>query len=186
MKLLHNEADISFLEMQFPEIEFSLFRSDDPANFISCFVARFVNADKCEKTWVDITSLIALEYQETLDDDSAAWNIYLVLLCHEKMKKSLKYQIENDRFSLRKLVLDGPEYENINKEQVIEELENMILGNDLKILCPPSSFVENSDKLDENIIRDLLSRGGALPVDGKDASIQVRKLMMLELLAAGK
>lgn len=185
MKLLHNDADISFLAKQFPDIEFSLFRSDDPANFISCFVARFSNSDKCEKTWLDITSLIALEYQETLHDESAEWNIYLVILCHESMKKSLKYQIENDRFSLRKMVLDGTQYVNINKEQVIVELENIILGNDLKILRPTSAILESPDKLEGNIIRDIL-KGGSLPVDGKEASIQVRKLVMLELLAVGE
>jgi len=183
LKLLNSEEDISFLTAHFPAVEFSLFKSDDSVGFISCFVAKFSNAHDCEATWLDITSLIALDFQEQLENENAAWNIYLVLFCPEKLKKHSKYQIENDRFSLRKLVLDGPNYFGKTEIQIVDFLETAILGRDLVISDQPNVVEENNKDETHNYIREILSNGKVLPMDSKEASIKLRKNLIAELIA---
>lgn len=184
MKLLP-EGDVEFLAAMYPEIKFSLYRSDDETKFISCFVAQFEDEATCEKNWLNITNLIALNYQEPLDNEAAAWNIYLALVLPSTVVKNLKYRIENDRFALRKLVLDGPAYAKITELKLIDVLESAILGNDLKVSDSHQENTVETELDSANFVRDLVSKDSLIPVDGKDISIKIRKLLISELVLLG-
>ncbi|TBU98896.1 hypothetical protein DNJ95_06500 [Stutzerimonas kirkiae] len=79
--------------------------------------------------WGQIASIIAYEFQAKLDNKLEAWNIYLVFIVSDPVSKSIKYQIENDKFSMRKLVVG-----DVRADFSIEDfLNNELLGADLNI-----------------------------------------------------
>jgi len=99
----------------------------------------FINVD-CKETllsekWSDIVEFIAVNYQTSLKEEFSVWNIYLFFITKHQISDSLKYRIENDTFSSRKILI---EYE-ANYEEIIEQ---NIINKDL-ILVP--SNTEKSD-----------------------------------------
>lgn len=57
--------------------------------------------------WEDISNAIALYYQTKIETDFERWNLYLFYLSGEMLEKGLKYRIENDPISSRKIVVDN-------------------------------------------------------------------------------
>jgi hypothetical protein len=180
VKLSRAETDIEFLKQEHEGVKFSLYKTDDDKKFISCFVARFPDAESCERQWEGITRNIAFNYQVALTSEFSAWNIYLALISPVPLERSLKYRIENDRFALRKIVIAKNEGGTTSSDEVITLLENVILGADLEIgkaqqevLPPPAP----------SVIRALFSAGERIPFDNKDVSIQARKAHLANLMA---
>lgn len=180
MKLLLNNLNVDFLEVIAPDIDFSFFHSDDERHLISCFVARFLDNDACEKYWRLINNEIAVEYQSSLPDEFLSWNIYLALVTPTAMDKHLKYRIENDRFALRKLVLTGPAFASTSDAVVREALENSILGRDLELSDVVGGLCDQLDN--SNRFREFLSNSSQLPLDGKERSSEIRRHRISELL----
>ena len=185
MKLLPSGYNLDFLTSAYPELEFELYRSDDSNGFISCFVAYFFQANDCEQAWINITNLIALNYQEPMDNEASAWNIYLALITTNSLGKHLKYQIENDRFALRKLVLDGPEYVGVSGQMIVGPLESAILGSDLELSPVPTPQQHTPDGSEESYVAKLVAKDELLPSDGRDTSITLRRLLISELVLLG-
>lgn len=77
-------------------------------------------------SWEKISEFIAANYQINLMDDYSVWNIYLFFNTANPIKNDLKYQIENDTFSSRKIVVDYIS----DPEKIINE---NILNKDLSI-----------------------------------------------------
>lgn len=76
--------------------------------------------------WEGITSWIAGNFQVQLNTEYETWNIYLFFLFEATIDPKLKYRIENDTFSSRKIIIEKlKDYEVIKKEHVI--------NNDLKV-----------------------------------------------------
>lgn len=72
---------------------------------ISVFVGFYSEAKDLKEDWSQLVSSIATMYQSKLSDDFSKWNTYLIFVCNESISKSLHYEIENDKFASRKLVL---------------------------------------------------------------------------------
>jgi hypothetical protein len=180
VKLSRAETDIEFLKQEHEGVKFSLYKTDDDKKFISCFVARFPDAESCERQWEGITRNIALNYQVALTSEFSAWNIYLALISPVSLERSLKYRIENDRFALRKIVIAMSESGTTSSDKVVTLLENVILGADLEIgkvqqeVLPPPAL---------SVIRASLSAGERIPMDNKEISIQARKAHLANLMA---
>lgn len=179
MQLLRSDMNLSFLTSVTPHAKFALFRSDDDRHFISCFVAHFADNESCSQYWRTINNSIAIEYQPSLADEFASWNIYLALVTPIAMDKHLKYRLENDRFALRKIVLSGPSFASGSYDVVIAALENSILGRDLKLSLDDGAPCEPERS---NPFRELLSTTHPLPLDGREKSSEVRRIRINELL----
>ncbi|MEO6546799.1 MAG: ABC-three component system middle component 1 [Ferruginibacter sp.] len=82
------------------------------------------NIDALNDYWEDITENIAINFQITLDSDIERWNIYLLFLLENEVPKRIKYKIEQDKYSCRKLVEDGlktKEFSPVYIEQLIQD-----------------------------------------------------------------
>lgn len=180
MQLLRNDSDIRYLTDAFPSVDFLLYQSDDPDRFISCFIAIFPNADPEPDAWLEITSLIAVNFQASLENDFATWNIYLALVFPQPISRHLKYKIESNRFALRKMVLTSKEDSLETSDQILKTIEDMILGNDL-VLGPASS--ESLPYSSSSVVREVVSSTVAIPADTKEKSILTRKQHIAELLS---
>ncbi|MFK8399143.1 ABC-three component system middle component 1 [Pseudomonas sp. BGr12] len=122
--------DLDYVDFlaQFDKASFELYRSV-PEGYISCFSCWLKSEEDLVNLWGQVSSVIAYEFQAKLDSKFEAWNIYLVFIVSDPVSKSVKYQIENDKFSMRKLVVS-----NVNADFCVETfLNNELLGADLKI-----------------------------------------------------
>ena len=71
------------------------------------FSALLENELDLEKLWTKLTNAIAVFFQGELEKEIEIWNIYILFLVKEKVSRDLKYRIEQDKYSTRKIVLDN-------------------------------------------------------------------------------
>lgn len=146
MHISKSTQSIEFLSKQFPRAAFSLYRSE-PEDYISCFVCWLKDESDLLYLWKKVASVIAYEYQTKLENKFDAWNIYLAFITPSPVNKSTKYEIENDKFSMRKMVISEAN-ENFDPEL---HLNNEILGTDLKL----SAVFSYKPPMDETQLKPL-------------------------------
>ncbi|EKN4739343.1 hypothetical protein FG473_002926 [Yersinia enterocolitica] len=144
MRLLEINENLEFLSAEFPEIKFKKFRSS-PQDYMHCFSAILIDEEHLRNSWRDISSIIAGDFQTTLKDEFEIWNIYLLLVVNTEISKHLRYEIENDRFSMRKMVVTKSG--DVDIFNIEEYLNNEILGIDIKL---SESFNSNKSIIQES------------------------------------
>lgn len=92
------------------------------------------------EVWEDICSDIALSFQAELKADIEIWNIYILFLVQENVNSQVRYLIEQDKYSSRKLVVEGV------KDSIDEEYINELIKEKLFHV----SIVEDSNSNDNN------------------------------------
>jgi hypothetical protein len=102
-----------------------------------------------------------------------AWNMYLAFVSAESVSVWEKYEIENNKFSARKIVLDWFE-KKPRIDQLIIELEKQLLGSDLTLETRSNHAEEYSTQL-EKYYRDA-------PLDSKSESKEKRALMIDKII----
>jgi hypothetical protein len=90
------------------------------------FFLKYENAETIENSWRKVSNFIALKCQSIASDDFGKWNTYLFFLIDGQLSVDLKYKIENDTFSSRKIVVESTA--NFN-----EVINKYILNNDLEL-----------------------------------------------------
>ena len=102
---------------------------------ISVFAFMFDNESDLNDNWKKITSSVAAYYQSTFEreqKDFERWNIYILFIVKTPVSFQLKYKIENNKFSSRKIVHDN-ETENITIDMIESLIEKYIVVSDLQI-----------------------------------------------------
>lgn len=130
MKLLRRDCDFEFLNSEFRDIEFLMYRSDDSLSYISCIVCLCSRAADIVASWRVIQNLISVHYQP--QGNLASWNVYIAYMTNGKVPIWDKYQIENDKYMARKIIIDGLPSIPIH-EQVGAYLDEHLLGSDLTL-----------------------------------------------------
>ncbi|WP_050326510.1 ABC-three component system middle component 1, partial [Yersinia enterocolitica] len=167
MKLLSNNYDLKFLASEFEEAKFDLLVSDDSLCYLSCIVCTFNTSEEVISNWKDVQSLVSGCYQTP--NELARWNIYIIFFCKGDLSVWDKYVIENDKYSARKIVIDGIKA-HPNKMEIEEVLNNYLLGEDLhlKEVHAPTK-IESHSKITKAIAETPL--GGAYDSKLKRAEI---------------
>lgn len=109
---------------------FQLFVSNDVNCLISCITCSCNYASQVVENWSAIQNLISVYYQP--EGELAIWNIYLAFFCMERVPLWEKYVIENDKYAVRKLVLDNLQ-SLPDTGQALSLLNDQLLGTDLEI-----------------------------------------------------
>ncbi|ASV32329.1 MULTISPECIES: ABC-three component system middle component 1 [Maribacter] len=79
-----------------------------------------------EESWQQIVNLIAINFQNKLEKEFERWNIYLFFRLSEAVDKGLKYKIENDTFSCRKIIIDKSEsHKSAVEDHILNKLVNI-------------------------------------------------------------
>lgn len=90
-------------------------------------IARFSNEADLEANWRDLNSYLAANYISKLDSEFSRWNFYVFYLSDGPVKRSLKYEIENNKFASRKIIdekkYDGP-IEKLIEAVIAEHITN--------------------------------------------------------------
>jgi 5'(3')-deoxyribonucleotidase len=127
------------LKEEFSDITFS-YEEINYEGKLPCFFIEIENKDRLAEIWMKVSDIIAVNYQSRLSEEFSIWNIYLFFLTKTPIENELKYLIENDTFSSRKIVVD----EYVDFKSVIEKY---ILNTDIIIESTSSnlqSFTPNS------------------------------------------
>ena len=95
-------------------------------NFCGQIIVAFVkfkNSNELKNQWKDINSFITAKYIATVKNEFSKWNFYMFYIASERIEKTLKYEIENNKFSSRKIVQDNITIEltNIELDDIISE-----------------------------------------------------------------
>lgn len=114
-------------------------------NFGGIIPTFFINI-KDEKTltnqWKAITEFIAIHFQSSLRNEFSVWNIYLFFILEQEVKDDLKYIIENDTFSSRKIII----FPKQDIESVIQEhIKNDDTGIEVTVGLEETQFQPNID-----------------------------------------
>lgn len=157
MKLSSKQYDLGFLESDFKNADFKLFASDDALCYLSCIVCCFKTGEELASKWRVVQNLVSGYYQPS--SELALWNIYLVFFCTESLTAWEKYEIQNDKYAVRKVVLDGMnKFPDTAQTETI--LNNHLLGADLQL-------TKNSEKkeITQSLTMTEYVRGAPLELD---------------------
>ena len=144
MKASLEFENIDFLERLFPEFKPQLSKVQFIGT-ISVFSFFFESEADLNEKWESITSSIAVNYQSEFEDEGQEferWNIYIFFVVRGNVDSQLKYKIENDKFSSRKIIQDNVD-EVLNADSISELIQKHITHSDLN-----KSVIDEGDKSD--------------------------------------
>ncbi|MEG0930838.1 ABC-three component system middle component 1 [Algoriella sp.] len=136
----------SDIKDEFPDIIFE-YSEINFGGIIPTFFINIKDEENLTNKWKAITEFIAVHFQSSLRNEFSVWNIYLFFILEQEIKDDLKYIIENDTFSSRKIII----YPNQDVEIIIQE---HIKNDDIKIQSI-MDFVENQFQPNLNIWKIL-------------------------------
>ncbi len=118
---------------------------------INIFTITLNNSAQLKNSWEIITNDIAMHFQSELEKNIERWNIYVVFLINEPIKKELKYQIEQDKYSSRKIVCDNFNFipESPKDLQIVSLLDHKLFGFQLHQLQMVNKLPDQS--IDTNV-----------------------------------
>jgi hypothetical protein len=121
--LLNKLQGVEVLKNEFKDFNISVIEVQSLHNAIVTFVL-FPGEDSLNDNWEKITNSIAACIQGQIDNVFVKWNLYLLLLCKTNVSKEIKYEIENDKFCCRKIVI-----ENFSKEDLSDKVKNELISS---------------------------------------------------------
>lgn len=133
---------------------------------------QFNDLTDLEKYWKEFNSFISAEYLIKLKKDFSKWNSYIFYITEGIVEKPLKYEIENNKFSTRKIVIelidqsiDNDLIKNILSEHIINDnihfgVENQniesFLKNEIIDKALKSTFFNKTTSIkEENLLKVL-------------------------------
>lgn len=97
----------------FPEISLDHHTANFKDKAANVFHIKIDTEDRLRNKWKQISNFIAMNFQRHLNDEFEQFNMYLFYNLASQVSKELKYSIENDLFSSRKIIIT--EEEDFNK-----------------------------------------------------------------------
>lgn len=115
-------------------------------------VTKCLTEDELKETWRNYRNDFALEYQTDDIDEFERWNFYLFYVVDNKnaIDRNLKYEIEHDTISSRKIVVCKDELQDENGESLVARYIKYDMGQ-VKAYAEPPLF--KCDKNVENLIK---------------------------------
>ena len=169
------EQVLGFLRNAFADLEIQLTEVEYCGPISAVFV-KAPSQQRLEEIWNDFSNAIAIYYQTKLETEFERWNLYLFYVLEEETARGLKYKIENDPISSRKIVidrftgnLDQAALEaviaqhitntnlNINKQQPapLAFIKNVVFGSDIETVADLAAKTKSKSSVG---ITDLLTQ----------------------------
>jgi len=109
----------------FPEVYIKHHTTAFANKAANVFHIKIDTEDRLKNTWKQISNFIAMNFQRHLDDEFEQFNMYLFYDLLSPVSKELKYTIENDLFSSRKIVLTAEEdFKKVLEDHVVNSLSS--------------------------------------------------------------
>jgi hypothetical protein len=116
---------------KFPIVEFELIELTFGGQIIAGFV-RFKDSHSLSKNWKDLNGYLSVNFISNISDDFSKWNFYLFYVESERVAKAVKYEIENNKFSSRKIVIDGCD-ESLTKGRLTKFIASYITNSSIEL-----------------------------------------------------
>lgn len=111
------------LKTEFPKISVSYREVRIGRAVAHAFNISINNTKDLRQHWREISNFIALHFQRYIDQKFEQYNLYLFFEINEDVEKDLKYKIENDIFSSRKIIIsEHQNFDNIVAYHILNEL----------------------------------------------------------------
>ena len=126
------------------------FDSFDVRSKILVCVTKCLTEDELRETWRNYRNDFAVEYQTDDIDEFEKWNFYLFYVVDNKntIDRNLKYEIEHDTISSRKIVVSKDELQDENGESLVARYIKYDIGQIQNSTEPPSfQFNKTVEKL---------------------------------------
>ena len=167
MKTSLTTENVDFLNELFPQFNPSLSKIEFIGT-VSVFSFIFESENLLSQHWESITSTVASYYQSKFEEkgkEFERWNIYILFIVKKEVGIQLKYKIENDKFSSRKIIQDNI----LNSNSISELISKHIVNSDIDVSVTDdpnniSSTYSNGSKIYELIESSNLKNFGR----GKD------------------
>jgi len=122
---------LDILIRNFPEQEFE-HEQIKYGGIINAIFIKSNSEELLENTWEKIRNMIGVYFQTKLKTEFEVWNLYLFFISPIAISKGLKYHIEHDTVSSRKIVID--EHKMLGTDNFKKILfEEHITNDNLKI-----------------------------------------------------
>src|SRR5690606_34138890 len=102
-----------------------MFGDNIPVIFI-----QFNDLNDLKKYWKEFNSFITAEYLIKLENDFSKWNSYIFYITESAVDKPLKYDIENNKFSTRKIVIRSM-HQSIDNGSIKSMLSEHIINDNI-------------------------------------------------------
>ena len=126
------------------------FDSFDVRSKILVCVTKCLTEDELRETWRNYRNDFAIEFQTDDIDEFERWNFYLFYVVDNKnaIDRSLKYEIEHDTISSRKIVVSKDELQDENGESLVMRYIKYDIGQVKACTEPPMLMCDkNVEKL---------------------------------------
>lgn len=149
---------------------------------INVFFAESTQENLLLKNWKLLSNMVAANYQNSeymVDSEIEKWNFYIIYVSKHKVSKELKNQIENDKFSSRKIVEDCYDKE-FNDAEANRLIIKHIINSDLKEIVNETQEIIISEYTPINIeLWKLLLKDEKIIGDRKAQESFVKKINTL-------
>ncbi|NQZ07789.1 MAG: hypothetical protein HRT35_11565 [Algicola sp.] len=124
--------DLTVVEREFEGWHISSFKVSIGRGHIVAYCCQTTNSADFANEWQQINSYIAAKYVAKNKQPFERWNSYLLFVCTAKIPKALRYEIENNKFAMRKIVV-GEAGTVLNDEALAIVLNREILSTNVTI-----------------------------------------------------
>lgn len=178
-----NKMNIEFLPA-FEGMRYSLYTAFlNEKSKLTVFYCIADTINVLEENWKELTDCISHDYLTADVSEFERWNSYLFFISDEPVPKTLKYEIENDKFAMRKIVEQKPvDWEDKSPENALIKLLNH------RLLL---SHIDLSGyKADGTLISPVMTKWGQnivdqeVPFDNKVLSKEARAAWIKENLVS--
>lgn len=159
----------------YPLLDLQVIEVTLPNHFFITFI-KFKNETTLAAYWDKLNSVVTAELSTELKTAYQRWNMYCFYLCEEAIADhSLKYKIENDMFSTRKIVMDNIK-PALTPAAIQQWISRYITNDDLKYDDKneqqplPPSYEFNST------VFNLMQQSNIMALDKKQQPIQLEAL----------
>lgn len=134
---------------------------------IICFVM-FKTNQYLNLEWKSFNNYITAKYTPNFKDDYSKWNSYLFYLCQSDISKSLKYEIENNKFSTRKIVIEI-EVPVIDNDIINSIISEHIVNDNIQFDVKKQNVGEFSKN---ELLGNIINRSVSTPKKGDDIALE--------------
>jgi len=147
--LVYSNDVINQLKEKYETCDFQFHLAHSNVNISVFFIFATSLTLSKENLWKNISKEIALKYQSKLEVVYDKWNLYIIYLTSDEISKDLKKQIENDKFSSRKIV-EGSYDKEFNDDEANSLIIKHITNTDLKEIVDATKQVSISKYTPKN------------------------------------
>lgn len=162
-----NKNIVTKLSENFPEATIS-HHEVIISHTVHVLIIKVQNEELLNSLWKRIRDYIAVYFQTTMESEFERWNLYLIYVSEKIISKELKYKIENDRISSRKIVVDHF-MEEFNDKSISAIIKKYI---DYTFLLPDEDMESYDSYISKSIIYRLVSEKITSSFKNRDREIE--------------